>query len=1061
MTRQQDFEHVYRLQKEFERLLAREQYAEALSVIEELTDLVHRLVGEDNDLLDICRGNLAHTLLKLERYAEAAFFHQQVIQSSAQKNTGDDDKLEDNLGQLFDCHCSLGDFVSAEPIARRLLKIRKKRGPALPEMANLAVCLREQGKNTEAEEIHLEIIAQSATTAKADPASHAYVLNNYGLFLKSIGRFAEAVPRYCDVIEILAKLENQRELYLNVLANLANVYDELGNDDRVKDTYKKLDSLLEQWPDVAPEVKAVACNNRAQGEMRRGNHQSAKRQLKESMEIVKSLHGDKHPRYATAVNNIGAFYQEIGDEEKADQHFQQALNIRRETLGNASRELAQSLNNLGELARHQGNLPKALELLREAIDVKQRAYRGPHPSLATSLNNLGHLHMMAQMWAEAEKLLHDALNMLDRTVGSHHPDYAQTLQNLGDMHKRRGEYAEAEEWLNRSRSLQLKKYSNSKDFIITTISLGELYAVTGRPDLALAMMNEVAALDQRIASHIFSVTSERQRMIFLREIQTRDHIYLSLILWKHSHSATVIYDAFSKVLKRKALGAEVLVGQRDGILGGRHPGLLQSLEQLTALRREIARLTLTGPKTGDHAAHFNLLAKLDSQREAHEAELANRIPEVELLKRLEEANPESVSRKLPTDTVLVEFIRLRIRAFEAVVTRGERIWQSDRYIAFAIVASKPNDIRLVDLGNATNIDRLVAEYRSIASIPPTQRRVPLEPASKCLRAAVFDPLLSSIDGSRRLILSPDGELNMVPFEALAHEDGRLLLEDYCVSYLTCGRDALRFGLPPFGEAGESVVVADPSYNLTAPKSDESARETRGSKNVDRGLRFGPLRYTRREAEKIAGMLGVKPWLGVDALEGRVKQGRSPRVLHLATHGFVLPDQAVNPDSEPREAVEEQRLTGVGMENPLLRSGLAFAGANIWLRGGSTPFEAEDGLLTAEDVTGMDLLDTELVVLSACETGLGRVHMGEGVFGLRRAFVLAGARRLVMSLWKVPDMHTQELMIEFYSRVLKGQGAAEALQGAKLMMKAIYPDSYYWAAFVFMGDPSPLQLTACN
>jgi CHAT domain-containing protein len=150
-----------------------------------------------------------------------------------------------------------------------------------------------------------------------------------------------------------------------------------------------------------------------------------------------------------------------------------------------------------------------------------------------------------------------------------------------------------------------------------------------------------------------------------------------------------------------------------------------------------------------------------------------------------------------------------------------------------------------------------------------------------------------------------------------------------------------------------------------------------------------------------------------------------------------------------------------MENPLLRSGLALAGANIWLCGGSTSAEAEDGLLTAEDVTGMDLLDTELVVLSACETGLGKVHVGEGVFGLRRAFVLAGARRLVMSLWKVPDMHTQELMIEFYRRVLSGDGAAEALRGAKLAMKAKYPDSYYWAAFVFLGDPSPVQLAGCT
>jgi len=141
---------------------------------------------------------------------------------------------------------------------------------------------------------------------------------------------------------------------------------------------------------------------------------------------------------------------------------------------------------------------------------------------------------------------------------------------------------------------------------------------------------------------------------------------------------------------------------------------------------------------------------------------------------------------------------------------------------------------------------------------------------------------------------------------------------------------------------------------------------------------------------------------------------------------------------------------------MLRSGLAQAGANTWLKAGNPPEEAEDGLLTAEDVTGLDLLATELVVLSSCETGLGQVHVGEGVFGLRRAFVVAGAKTLVMSLWKVPDEQTRELMDDFYCRLLAGRGRADALREAQLALKAKYPDPFYWGAFICQGDPSALS-----
>jgi CHAT domain-containing protein len=250
---------------------------------------------------------------------------------------------------------------------------------------------------------------------------------------------------------------------------------------------------------------------------------------------------------------------------------------------------------------------------------------------------------------------------------------------------------------------------------------------------------------------------------------------------------------------------------------------------------------------------------------------------------------------------------------------------------------------------------------------------------------------------------------------------------------------------------------------------------------------------------------VPPLLAGAALEGQLKAYRSPCVLHLATHGFFLPDAQLDPNRVGRNleligagsAPGLGRLSGPGMENPMLRSGLALAGANTFLRGAALPAEAEDGLLTAEDAAGLDLLDTELVVLSACETGLGAVHVGEGVLGLRRAFIVAGAKTLVMSLWKVPDLATAFLMDRFYDNLLTrgldrdlalseaqratrdvtvGQLREEWLSPAAveqfaagdagtrhhLEQLARQPDDHrpfasplYWGAFICQGDPSPL------
>jgi CHAT domain-containing protein len=314
--------------------------------------------------------------------------------------------------------------------------------------------------------------------------------------------------------------------------------------------------------------------------------------------------------------------------------------------------------------------------------------------------------------------------------------------------------------------------------------------------------------------------------------------------------------------------------------------------------------------------------------------------------------------------------------------------------------------------------------------------------------AEIRPLLG---GARHLLVSPDGALNLLPFDLLVDEEGRYLVERYQITYLTSGRDLLRLG-EPFGSQSGPVIIADPDYDEGgAPATSEG-----GTRSASLGeTTWRRLPGTAEEAAAITRLLGdVTTLVGADATEEALKALHGPRILHLATHGFFLADQ-IAPHGErgvvrvDRDA-PESGLTK--LEDPLLRSGLVLSGANL------RKSQSEDGIVTASEVSGLDLWGTKLVVLSACESGVGEVKNGRGVYGLRRTLVLAGAESLVMSLWQVADQATRDLMVRYYTYLRDGHGRTDALRRARLDLLAgkRWRHPYYWAAFVPSGDWRTLE-----
>jgi CHAT domain-containing protein/tetratricopeptide (TPR) repeat protein len=792
--------------------------------------------------------------------------------------------------------------------------------------------------------------------------------------------------------------------------------------------------------------------------------------------------GHDHPDTVSCLINLGSLLEDRGEAAAARPYFEQALEIRRRVLGHDHPDTAKGDNTLGRLLHTMGDLAGAHPHLERALEIRRRVLGDDHPDTAASLNSLGYLLQDMGDLVAARPCYEQALEIRRRVLGDDHPDTAASLGNLGLLLQTMGDLSMARPCYEQPLEIKCRVLGNDHpETAMSLNSLGHLAVASGRIAEALTLLREATAIDDRMIGQIFSSGSDRQRLLFLQTLQANQDRFLSLVHQHLSDSLEAVRAALDLVLRRKALGAEALAAQRDAVLGGRYPHLREAFDQLTQLRRRLAQKTLAGPASGETlAAHEQTLHQWRQEQQRCETALAQQIPEVNLEQQLHKADRRAVALGLPEGVALVDFLRFDVFDFHAVPARGESRWQPARYLAFVLLARQPDEVEMVDLGEAGPIGRMIAHFRDSVAVAPQdrpdrdirRRRAGAPPAAQgqagpALRATVFDKLIPALGGCNRLLLAPDGDLTRLPFEVLPDAEGRLLLEQYQISYLSCSRDVLRFGAAPGGQPTDPLVLADPRFDLAADADSlEPAATTRSrcSRDFKRGdYHFPRLPGTREEGERVADLLRVPPWLESEALEARLKERRSPRVLHLATHGFFLTDQDHDPNKEFRdlgmlgpEAGSVGRFSGPLPENPLLRSGLALAGAQTWLDGKVLPPEAEDGLLTAEDVAGLDLLDTELVVLSACDTGLGEIRTGEGVFGLRRAFTVAGARTLVMSLWKVADEQTRELMIDLYTRVLSGQGVADALRQAQLAIKAKHPDPYFWGAFICQGDPGPLR-----
>jgi CHAT domain-containing protein len=424
-----------------------------------------------------------------------------------------------------------------------------------------------------------------------------------------------------------------------------------------------------------------------------------------------------------------------------------------------------------------------------------------------------------------------------------------------------------------------------------------------------------------------------------------------------------------------------------------------------------------------------------------------------------------LASKIPDHGLLIEYWRCTWRRDGNVVAS---------YVALVLPKGRPDQAGIVELCEAAVLEDTLREYLSLlsrrdksAEFGNAQTVKPDPVTTRALgqriRELVLDPLTRWTGRAKHLLLVSDGLLDRLPFSALPLDDG-YVMDQWLVSYLRTARDLFAeelFEAP----TGKRVVISDLAYNWPGsnPKGD---------------LRVEPLKHAAEEGEAIANILGVEPITDTGATKQAVMAYRSPEILHIATHGMMLPVRPLIADLGPvrpllwRDDGELRlhvdglvvlaqnlgRLSGRQLPDQAFRSILALAGVNTWLAGDAVPDQVANGLVTAEDIAAMDLAGNKLTVLSACETGLGVIGVGEGVLGLSSGFTVAGSETIIVSLWSVDDSSTKNLMYEFYQNLLdKRMGRSEALQEAQKEIRKQYPDDpYYWAPFVCQGVFEPLR-----
>jgi CHAT domain-containing protein/Tfp pilus assembly protein PilF len=922
------------------------------------------------------------------------------------------------------------------------------------------------------------------------------------------GRYAEAVPLAQEALRMAEATfgSNDPNVALSLLS-LGTLYKQEANYAQAESLDRRALSIYENALGPEHPGVAVALNNLGALYWQQGRYAEAELSMKRAAGILEKALGPEHPAVAALLNNLGVLYYQEGKYAEAESLYRRALDIREKALGPEHPDVANSLNAMAELFRVEGKYAEAEPLFRRALDIREKALGPEHADVANSLNNLATLYGYMGKYAEAEALNQRALHIMEKVLGPDHPDLAGVLNNLAELCRAQGKYAEAEPLMQRAlhlveaalgaehtyvaralinlaglyheegklaeaeplyqRAVRIQEKALGPDhpeFGLSLETFADLRFAQGLPQQAQPLYARAFDILFRNFQYHFTYMSERERLGFLQTVEFRFPIYFSFVYQFREKQPDLAGRMYDLLLWQKGFIVGSVSSMRRQVEASGDPEALKLLDQLAAKRTQIAGLLNAQPE--DRQAWRKQIEQLETEVNDLERALVARSAAFAQQKKLERATWQQVRDSLQPGEAAIEFARFRFY--------DGKLWtDKSYYVALVVTPQTKDQPTYIVLGEGKELEGapLIQFQQGVRARGSEAAAETVIAPSAQAYDLFWKPLEPLLAGKTRVYLAPDGVLNQMPLGLIPAPDGKLLMEEYDLRLVSSTKDLLRPAAAP--AANTAVLVGDPTFDLgeaqqraalqklAAPTQPEPVRMgalAPGDRSRDQGsgATLPPLPGTGAEIQSLGALLQQRRWQATTytadrALEEAVKRVRSPRVLHLATHGFFLPDQQIQTGGM---GVGSDRPSG--LEDPMLRSGLFFAGADRALAGQPTPEDLDDGVLTAYEATSLNLQGTELVVLSACNTGQGDVKNGEGVFGLRRALEEAGAQAVMMSLWSVPDKETQELMTLFYGKWLDGMEKHEALRQAQLAEREVVRKRYardlpyYWGAFVLVG-----------